>query len=264
MENNLWNHVLKVRNHSPLVHSITNFVVMNNTANALLAVGASPVMAHAHAEIEEMVSISNALVVNIGTLDEYWAQSFFLAANTANSLHKPWILDPVGSGATSYRDTVLSKLLALKPSVIRGNASEVIALAKASMTTTKGVDSTAQSDDAIEAAENIVANYGSVVCISGETDVIIDGTERIFLRNGHPMMTKVTGLGCTASALIGAFIAAVDNTTEAVAAAMSLLGISGELAAAQSMGPGSLQLHLIDTLYNITEEEFLGNLNLTR
>jgi hydroxyethylthiazole kinase len=264
MENNLWQHVFKVRTTSPLVHNITNFVVMNNTANALLAVGASPVMAHAHTEVEEMVQISNALVVNIGTLDEYWAQSYFLAARKANILEKPWVLDPVGSGATSYRDTVLSELLALKPSIIRGNASEIMALAKSHTTATKGVDSTAKSNDAVEAAKILANHYGSVVCISGETDIIINSTEKIFLKNGHPMMAKVTGLGCTASALIGAFIGVVDNKTEAVAAAMSLLGISGELAAAGSAGPGSLQLHIIDKLYNITEDEFLNHLKLIR
>lgn len=262
MENNLWKHIVTVRHASPLVHNITNYVVMNNTANALLAAGASPIMAHAKSEVEEMVAVSHALVVNIGTLDEYWAESMILAAKKANSLKKPWILDPVGAGATSYRDNVLSELLILKPTVIRGNASEIIALAKANITATKGVDSTAKSDEAIEAAENLVRNYGSIVCISGETDIIINGSERIFLKNGHEMMTKVTGLGCTASALIGAFIGVIENKTEAVIAAMSLLSISGQLAASKSAGPGSLQFHIIDKLYNITEAEFSAHLKL--
>lgn len=262
MENNLWKHIVTVRQESPLVHNITNYVVMNNTANALLAAGASPIMAHAKSEVEEMVAISHALVVNIGTLDEYWVESMILAARKAKSLKKPWILDPVGAGATSYRDNVLSELLILKPTVIRGNASEIIALSKANITATKGVDSTAKSDEAIEAAENLVRNYGSIVCISGETDIIINGNDKIFLKNGHEMMTKVTGLGCTASALIGAFIGVIENKTEAVVAAMSLLSISGQLAANKSAGPGSLQLHIIDKLYNITEEEFSADLKL--
>ena len=263
MENNLWKHILTVRETSPLVHSITNYVVMNNTANALLAIGASPIMAHAKSEMEEMVSISNSLVVNIGTLDEYWAESMLLAVKKANSLNKPWVLDPVGAGATSYRDTVLSELLTLNPTVIRGNASEIIALAKANITATKGVDSTAKSDEAIEAAENLVRNYGSIVCISGETDIIINDKQGIFLKNGNEMMTKVTGLGCTASALIGAFVGIIENKTEAVATAMSLLSISGELASDLSVGPGSLQLHIIDKLYNITEQEFSDHLKLS-
>ena len=263
MENNLWKHIVQVRDTSPLVHNITNYVVMNNTANALLAVGASPIMAHAKSEVEDLVTISHSLVVNIGTLDEYWSESMLLAAKKANSLKKPWILDPVGAGATSYRDIVLSQLLMLNPTVIRGNASEIIALAKSNITATKGVDSTAKSNEAIEAAESLVRNYGSIVCISGETDIIINANEKIVLKNGHSMMTKVTGLGCTASAIIGAFINVIENKTEAVAAAMSLLSISGELAAVQSLGPGSLQLKIIDKLYNITEAEFSDHLKLS-
>lgn len=263
MESNLWKHILTVRETSPLVNNITNYVVMNNTANALLAIGASPIMAHAQSEVEEIVSISHSLVVNIGTLDEYWAESMLLAVKKANSLNKSWVLDPVGAGATSYRDTVLSELLTLNPTVIRGNASEIIALAKANITTTKGVDSTAKSDEAIEAAENLVRNYGSTICISGETDIIINDKQAIFLKNGHEMMTRVTGLGCTASALIGAFIGVIENKKEAVTAAMSLLSISGELVSAHSAGPGSLQLHLIDKLYNITEQEFSDQLKLS-
>ena len=144
MENNLWNNILQIRTTSPLVHSITNYVVMNNTANAILAIGASTIMAHARSEVEEMVNISHSLVINIGTVDEYWEETMLLAAKKANELNKPWILDPVGAGATSYRDSVLSKILSLNPIVIRGNASEIIALSKASKTITKGVDSTAK------------------------------------------------------------------------------------------------------------------------
>lgn len=262
MENNLWNNIIQIRNTSPLVHNITNYVVMNNTANAVLAIGASPIMAHAKSEVEEMVNISHSLVVNIGTLDEYWEGAMLLAATKANELNKPWILDPVGAGATSYRDSVLTKLLSLNPTVIRGNASEIIALSKSSNTITKGVDSTAKSNEAIEAAKILTQNHKSVVCISGETDIIISEDQEIHLKNGHPMMTKVTGLGCTATVLIGSFIGVIENKTEAVVSAMSLLGIAGEIAAKQSAGPGSLQLNITDKLYNITEDEFYDYLKL--
>nr|WP_314498631.1 hydroxyethylthiazole kinase [uncultured Chryseobacterium sp.] len=262
MENNLWKHVLNVRKTSPLIHNITNYVVMNNTANALLAIGASPIMAHAKSEVEEMVSISHALVINIGTLDEYWEETMLLSARKANALNKPWILDPVGAGATSYRNSVLSKLLDLNPTVIRGNASEIIALAQFNNTITKGVDSTSASNEAVEAAKVLVQNHQSAVCISGETDIVISKDQMIYLKNGHSMMTKVTGLGCTASALIGAFIGVTENTTEAVVAAVSFLSIAGELAAQESVGPASLQLTIIDKLYNISEEEFSGHLKL--
>ncbi|MGE0931006.1 hydroxyethylthiazole kinase [Peijinzhouia sedimentorum] len=264
MEKTLWKHIQSVKNQSPLIHNITNYVVMNNTANALLAVGASPVMAHAKAEVNDMAGIADAILINIGTLDEYWSEAMLMAAETAHTLNKPWVLDPVGAGATPYRNEILQKLLLYSPTVIRGNASEILALAKFNTSSTKGVDSTASSNDAIQAAHALVNQYGSVVCISGETDVILDNKNRtISIKNGHPMMTKVTGLGCTASALIAAFVAIVEDKTEATTAAMALLGIVGELSERQSSGPGSLQMHIIDKLYAITETEFSEHLNIS-
>lgn len=264
MEKILWEQVQLVRQKSPLVHNITNYVVMNNTANALLAAGASPIMAHAKSEIQEMIGISHSVIINIGTLDEYWSESMILAAKTAHSTGKPWVLDPVGAGATSFRDQVLNQLLPYQPTVIRGNASEIIALAKANTTATKGVDSTAQSNEAVDAARSLVTRYGTIVCISGETDIIIDHQQEIFIKNGHPLMTKVTGLGCSATALIGAFIGIAEDKVMAVAAAMALIGIAGELAAEESKGPASLQVNLIDQLYTITEQEFLNRLKIER
>lgn len=262
MEKNLWQQVQLVKQKSPLVHNITNYVVMNNTANALLAAGASPIMAHAHSEIKEMVNIAHSVVINIGTLDEYWIQSMLMAAETAKILHKPWVLDPVGAGATSFRDQTLHQLLQFHPTVIRGNASEIIALAKTNTTVTKGVDSTAESNDAVEAAQILVNQYNTIVCISGETDIILSKNQSIHIKNGHSLMTKVTGLGCSATALIGAFIGVIEDKVSGTAAAMALLGIAGELAVLESKGPGSLPINLIDKLYNITEEEFTNNLKL--
>jgi len=264
MENNLWNYIQSVKNQSPLVHNMTNFVVMNNTANALLAVGASPIMAHAKSEIKEMVAIANAVVINIGTLDEYWSEAMLIAAEEAHRTKKTWILDPVGAGATSFRNDILSKLLEFKPTVIRGNASEIIALAKANKTTTKGVDSTAESNEAITAAKYLVENYQSVVCISGATDIIIDKNETYFVENGHSLMTKVTGLGCSASAIVAAFAGISENKTESTVAAMSLLGIAGELSEKNSNGPGSLQMNILDKLYNISEQEFFENIKVSK
>lgn len=264
MENTLWQHILQVRNTAPLIHNITNYVVMNNTANALLAVGASPIMAHAKSEVEDITSLSHALVINIGTLDEYWTESMLLAAKKADSIKKPWVLDPVGAGATSYRDTVLNQLLFFKPTVIRGNASEIIALAKTAAVVTKGVDSTAISTEAVEAANSLAIKTGAIICISGEIDIVISPNHCIYLKNGHSLMTKVTGLGCTASALIGAFIGVIENKYEAVVAATSLLSITGELAAKISAGPGSLQTHILDKLYTITADEFLTHLKIIK
>lgn len=263
MEKNIWKHIQSVKQQSPLVHNITNYVVMNNTANALLAVGASPIMAHAKSEVCDMVKIAHSVVINIGTLDEYWSEAMLLTAEKAHALNKNWVLDPVGAGATPFRDDILQQLLQFKPTVIRGNGSEIMALAKANRTATKGVDSTAESNDAIDAAKKISTQFNTVVCISGARDIITNGQQTVFIENGHPLMTKVTGLGCSASALIGAFVGVVEDKIEATAAAMALLGIAGELAQKQSQGPGSLQLNLIDKLYNITEEEYNNHIKIS-
>lgn len=263
MENEIWSLIQLVRQKSPLVHNITNYVAMNNSANALLAIGASPVMAHAHSEMDEMVGIADSLVINIGTLDEYWSESMLKAAYSASVLGKPWVLDPVGCGATSFRNELLHKLLQFKPSIIRGNASEIKALAKTNETITKGVDSTEESKEALTAARIIAKEYQCVVCISGAKDIVLNEEQTFFLENGHPLMTKVTGLGCSSSAIIAAFAGIVKDKLRATTAAMALMGVAGELAQIKAEGPGTLQLHLTDKLYNITEEEFCGRVKIS-
>ena len=258
MKELLWKHITNVRKQAPLVQSITNYVVMNNTANALLAAGASPIMAHAHPEMQSMQAICQALVINIGTLDEYWVESMKLAITAANQNNKPWILDPVGAGATAYRDEVLSELLAMKPTAIRGNASEILALAKHNKTATKGVDSTSSSLEAVEAAQFLNEKFGAVVVISGAVDIIVSEAGTTQLKNGDPLMTKITGMGCSATALLAAFIAVIPNRTEAAIAATALMAVAGELAAQNSTGPGSLQVGILDKLHNISETEFLN------
>lgn len=262
MENTLWRHIETLKKSVPLIHNITNYVVMNNTANALLAAGASPIMAHAHSEIKEMVKICQGLVVNIGTLDEYWVDSMLKAAKKANLTNTPWVLDPVGAGASSFRNETLSKLLALKPTVIRANASEILALASTNNLSTKGVDSTVASDKAIVAAKELNQKYGAVISISGATDIIIDGDKKLKFTNGNKLMTKVTGLGCSTSALTAAFTAVIPNKFEAAAAAMALFGVCGERAAKKADGPGTLQLHILDELFSISERTFKTTLKL--
>lgn len=264
MQKQLWKNIALVREKSPLVQNITNYVVMNNTANALLAVGASPIMAHAHREVEEMVSIVNSLVINIGTLDEYWVRSLHLAIQRAKALNRPWVLDPVGAGSTSYRNEELEKIVRLCPTIIRGNASEILALAGRHTSSTKGVDSTHTSTEAVDAALVLNQQFGSVVCISGATDIIIDRDSVSKLTNGHPMMARVTGMGCTASALTGALVAVCPNDPmTATVSAMALLGVAGEIAAEKSNGPGSLQVAILDTLYTMEESEFTGRLKIS-
>ena len=244
-----------IRHKAPVVHNITNYVVMNNTANALLAIGASPVMAHAEEEMEEMVNIASALVINIGTLSERWIYSMFKAVAQARKKGIPVILDPVGAGATSYRTSTARKLIANNPpAIIRGNASEIMALSD-DKTKTKGVDSAALSDNAIAIAQKLSETYNCVVCVSGATDYIVEGKQIIKVRNGHPLMTRVTGLGCTASALCGAFAAVEKSFLAATAKAMAVMGIAGEIAAEKAAGPGSLQMHFLDNLYSLSESD---------
>lgn len=259
---NTWKAIEHIRATSPVIHNITNFVVMNTTANALLALGASPVMAHAEEEMEAMVGIASALVINIGTLSKEWVQSMFMAAEHATRRGLPIVLDPVGAGATPYRtDTARDLLNSGKPAIVRGNASEILALA-GRRAGTKGVDSTAQSQEALEAARELHDRYGTALCISGETDLIIGGGGLLKVRNGHPMMTRVTGLGCTATALCGAFAAVTPDPAQAAAQAMAVMGIAGEMAAERSEGPGSLQMHFLDALYRLTEADIAQRLRL--
>ena len=200
-----------IRQKAPLVHNITNFVVMNNTANALLALGASPVMAHAPEEVAEMAAMASAVVLNMGTLSECWVEAMLLAGQSALEHNVPIVFDPVGLGATSYRNQTARRIFKqFTPSIIRGNASEIMALAAELFDTqqqikTKGVDSTTASDNAIETAQTLAQQLGTVIAISGAEDFITDGKSVHSLKNGSPMMARVTGMGCTASAITGAF-----------------------------------------------------------
>jgi hydroxyethylthiazole kinase len=244
-----------IRERAPVVHSITNYVVMNNTANALLALGASPVMAHAEEEMEEMVSIASALVINIGTLSPAWVRAMFAAAEAARKRKIPIVLDPVGAGATAYRTRTARELIrAVPPEIIRGNGSEIMALVEANVQT-KGVDSSASSADAVAIGRRLHEQCGSVVCISGETDYTIGPAGTIKTLNGHILMTRVTGLGCTASALCGAFAAVTPDPARAAAGAMAVMGIAGEMAFARAEGPGTLQLHFLDALYRLNTDD---------
>lgn len=255
--------IAAIRSHAPLVHNITNFVVMNNTANALLSLGASPVMAHAAEEVEDMVSIASALVVNVGTLSHAWVEAMELAMRRAASLGVPIVYDPVGAGATPYRNSVNVRLLsAATPTIIRGNGSEIMALAadlapalsecETIAAQTKGVDSTASSDAALEAAKRLSSALGSVVVISGPRDYIVSGSSVQTNDHGTPMMARVTGMGCTSSALCGAFMAVRRNDPATAALhAMQTMGMAGEKALAQASGPGSFQVAFLDALYNI-------------
>jgi hydroxyethylthiazole kinase len=216
----------KLRNRKPLVHNITNFVVMNYTANALLACGASPVMAHAQEEVEEMVSFAGALVLNIGTLTPYWIDSMLLAGKKANELNVPIILDPVGSGATMLRTDSAKKLIGqLSIDIVRGNASEVLSLVREG-STTKGVDSIHTVDDAVDAAIQLAQELDTSLAITGAVDLVTDGRRIQRVANGHELMGYTTGTGCTATVIIGAFLAVDKDPVEAASTGLAYFGLS--------------------------------------
>ncbi len=246
-----------VRERKPLVHNITNDVVTNYTANALLACGASPVMAHAAEEVEEMVSLAGALVLNIGTLTPSRVEAMLKAGKRANALRVPVILDPVGAGATRLRTDSAKRLIEeASIQVIRGNASEILSLAEEkSASRTKGVDSVHTVDQVAETAEVLARELGTTLAITGPIDLITDGERVRRVMNGHEMMSRITGAGCTATVIIGAFLAVCPDPLEAATTGLSYFGLAGEKAAAKAPGPGSFQIALLDALYEIKEEE---------
>ncbi len=252
-----------VREKKPLVHNITNYVVMNSTANALLAMGASPVMAHAPNEVEEMVAIAGALVLNIGTLDDGWVAAMLRAAGRAAALEKPIVLDPVGAGATQLRTVSAKALIAeATPAVIRGNASEVLALGDG-ISDTKGVDSVHTVADAAEAAAALSRELGTVLAITGPEDLVTDGRRTVRVKNGHPLMGAVTGTGCTATAITGAFLSVDEDPLRAAATALAYYGLAGEIAADYAAAPGSYAVALIDALFTINPEKLQAGARIT-
>ncbi len=249
-----------VKEKAPLVHNITNYVAMNFSANALLAIGASPVMSHAAEEVAEMALMAGALVINIGTLDAEWIESMIIAGKTKHNTGGVVIIDPVGVGATVYRTKTAWRIIEeCHPDIIRGNASEIMALLNADVKS-KGVDSSCSSDDAVDSALKLANRTGAIVIISGEIDYITDGKRVEKISNGSRMMPCVTAMGCTASSMVGAFAAVNANHFDASLHAMALMGIAGEIAARNSVGPGSLLTNFVDTLYNITEEDLVETL----
>lgn len=251
----IWRDLMRIRDEAPLVLNITNYVVMNTTANALLAIGASPVMAHAVEEVEELTGLAGALVINIGTLSTPWIEAMLKAGREAARLGIPVVLDPVGCGATRFRTDTVQRLVAeLRPTIIRGNASEIRAMVQAG-SATKGVDSLYTPDEILDDARRLSRSIGCVVSVSGPVDLVIDGDRIARVANGHPMMTRVTGMGCTASAVSAAFAAVCRDPFAAAVSAMAVVGIAGEIAAEQAAGPGSFQVGFLDALHGLGEAE---------
>jgi hydroxyethylthiazole kinase len=240
-----------IRERKPLVHQITNYVVMNETANATLALGALPVMAHAPQEVEEMAAVAGALVLNIGTLSDHWIQGMLLAGAAANRAGVPIVLDPVGAGATRYRTATAHRLLnELDVAVVRGNSAEIATLA--------GEDAQIRGVEAVggaaspELARAAARALGSIVAVTGPVDHVSDGERAHAIANGHELLGTVTGTGCMATALTGCFLAVRrDAPLDAAAEALIAFGVAGEDAATVASGPGSFHAALYDALYNL-------------
>jgi len=253
-----------IRQKAPLIHNITNFVVMNSSANILLALGASPVMAHARGEVEDMASLASAIVLNIGTLDDLWVESMILAGKSANRKGIPVILDPVGAGATRLRTEAARRIIGeCRVDVIRGNASEILSLWDAGVST-KGVESSVSlSDHVADSAVRIAQVNKLVVAISGAEDCVTDGTNTYRVKNGHPLMTKVTGLGCGLSAVAATFCSIKpDALLHAVTAAFGFYGLCGEIAERASGKPGSFFTEFIDALYSTGEKQIMESVQI--
>lgn len=243
----------QMRATAPLVHNITNYVAMNIMANVLLSAGASPAMVHAREEVAEFAGHAQALTINIGTLDTAWAEAMEIAARTMNAAGRPWVLDPVGVGATRFRQEVCARLLTLRPTVIRGNASEILALAGLGGQG-RGMDAVDAVEAAETAAHDLARQTGAVVAVSGPVDFVTDGATAYRVSNGHALMACVTALGCSLNGAIAAFLVGQERLGATVAA-LAYFGLAGERAAQGAAGPGSYQTAFLDALHLVTPED---------
>jgi hydroxyethylthiazole kinase len=238
----------RIREQKPLVHQITNYVVMNETANATLALGALPVMAHAREEVEEMVALAGALVLNIGTLSPAWVDAMVAAGRAANERGVAIVLDPVGAGATSYRTETARRILdEVDVAVVRGNAGEVATLVGVAAEV-RGVESIGAAGDPAELAREAARTLGVVAAVTGPLDHVSDGDTTFAIANGHPLLGAITGTGCMATALTGCFVAVAESPLDGAAEALVAFGVAGEDAAAGAKGPGSFHVNLYDAL----------------
>jgi hydroxyethylthiazole kinase len=250
----------KVREQKPLVHNITNYVTVNDCANIILALGASPVMADDADEVQEMVSIASALVINIGTLNSRTIESMILAGKRANEVKIPVVLDPVGIGATTLRTKTIDRLLSeVKFSVIKGNMSEIKILAGINAKI-KGVDSVDSTQGGEEIAKSLAKRLNCVIAITGEKDIISDGERLCTIENGHKMLSMVTGTGCMSTCLIGAYSSVTKDYYLSAAAGIMSMGLAGEKAyksLQEGEGTGTFRIRLFDNIYNLSEKDIL-------
>ncbi len=250
-----------IRRSAPLVHNITNLVVQTDTADAVAAVGATQITLHNVEEAREAAAVSSALAVNPGTLDAPWLRCARDALDVAAATGKPWVLDPVAAGLTAYRSGAVRELLGRGPTVLKANASEILALAETGQAG-RGADSVHSVDEAAAAAQTLARRHGCVVVVSGATDLITDGQRIQRMGNGHPLMAAMIGAGCMLTSVMACFLAVAEDPFEAAQAAVAHFTVAGEIAAAQAAGPGTLKPLLIDALYRLDGAELARRLRL--
>jgi len=244
-----------LRERRPLIHHFMNFVVMNDAANVTLAIGASPIMAHAKEEVEELASKANALYINIGTLDEYWVESMIIAGKAANRNNVPVLLDPVGAGATRYRTETVKRILSeVEVSVVKGNGGEMLSLAGITGGV-KGVDSVASAN--LDTAVKVAEEYGVTAVVTGPWDYVSDGKRGVIVKNGTPLLQYVTGSGCMVGSVIASFMAINRDFVKASVEGLVAFEIAAEKAEVRSKAPGTFKQYLIDELYNLTGDDYV-------
>ncbi len=238
----------EMRKSPPLVQCITNYVAMDIAANVLLAAGASPAMVHAEEEAGEFAALAGALTINIGTISPTWLRGMMAAADAISKLGRPWVLDPVAHSATALRRRAVVDLMALRPTIIRGNASEIIALG-GEHSAGRGVDSGDLVMNAEDGARRLAIEHETIVAVTGTVDFVTDGLRAVRISGGSPLMPKVTALGCSLTALVGAFAAVTpEHPFDATVAALAFFAVSGETAGRRAYGPGSFAMQFLDSL----------------
>ncbi len=253
----------QVRQQRPLIHHITNFVVMNDTANVTLHIGGLPVMAHDREEVAEMVTAAGALVLNVGTLSPDWIEAMLIAGRRANELGIPIVLDPVGAGATTLRTTSNRRLLEeLRIAIVRGNSGEIGALAGMGGVM-KGVEAVVEADDPLAAAQALARQYQTVVAVTGRRDIVTDGTRVFMVDNGHEWLKTLTGTGCSATTVIAAFAAVERDYPLAAAAALACFGLAAEIAAPTARGPASFKVAFYDAIYHLSADQIRAGARVT-
>ena len=249
-----------LRNSAPLVHCLTNTVVQTITANALLAIGAAPAMVDEPAEAGEFAAVASAVLINVGTVQQRTAEAMRLAARAAGGAGTPWVLDPVAVGGLTFRTELAADLVQLRPSVVRGNASEVLALAGAGQGG-RGVDSTAAPEDALVAAGELARRTGAIVAVSGPVDVVTDGERVVRIGGGSALLTRTTGAGCALGAIVAAYVAATGDALLGTVTAHAHVAVAAEAAAQIADGPGTFAVRWLDAL-DAVDGDVLGRVEL--